>query len=319
MKALSERAVKLAVIHALGLAALAAVAADPVRSADGRIQNRAHAAQGAPSSETAGTAAGTGETVREFEDIRATKLMGIVVRTPRGEPLGKVEDLVVDLGNARARYAVVEFEAPHFVQKKLFVYPIAALRPSIDGEFLELDVEKGTLAASPGFTGERWPGWSDEGYRRDLDARFGLTHEPDVGRADQRDGRTGRLIRASKVVGKPVKDVQGKDIGELVDLVVTIRTGGIRYTVVAFDKPWSIDDKLVAFPLRAFRLPLDRDELRVDVSRETIARAPGFTPRQWPMANINSNAWIGEVDRFAMTVIDPRSDRRSGRNARPLR
>ena len=30
-------------------------------------------------------------------------------------------------------------------------------------------------------------------------------------------------------------------------------------------------------------------------------------------------AWIGEVDRFAMTVIDPRPDARSGRNARPVR
>src|SRR5690606_4321095 len=106
--------------------------------------------------------------------------------------------------------------------------------------------------------------------------------------------------------GGDVRDAQGKDVGDLTELVVDVRSASVHYAIVAFDKPWSIDDRLVAVPLRAFEID-DKGRLRVNVAREAIASAPSISRRDWPKANLALNAWIGEVDRYALSLATPAS------------
>ena len=55
-------------------------------------------------------------------------------------------------------------------------------------------------------------------------------------------------MRATKYLGKDVHDARGKEIGELADFIVNIRSGKVHYAVLAFDKRLSTDEKLVAVP-----------------------------------------------------------------------
>lgn len=234
------------------------------------------------------------ETVRQYNDARASKLIGMFVRNAANEKLGQVKDLIVDLDNARVHYAVLEFEGAIFAGKKLFVYPLIVFKASPDGEHLVLEADKGKLAAAPAFASDRWPNWNARS--KEIDQHFGLPpSETDVGT---------RWARVSQFIGSDVRDARGKDIGDLVELVVNLRDARVHYAVVAFDKPWSIDDKLVAVPLRAFDVR-DKGQLQVKVAREVIARAPSVTRSEWPRANLAHDAWIGEVDRYALAMISP--------------
>ena len=235
------------------------------------------------------------ETVRQYNDLRASRLIGMFVRNQANERMGQIKDLIVDLDNARVLYAVLEFKGEFFVSKKLFAYPMTAFKSSLDGEHLVLGIGKGKLAAAPGFSPDQWPDW--HARSKEIDRDFGLTPPTET-------GPNKRLVRASRYLGSDVRDTRGKDVGEIIELVVSLNSGKIHYAVVAFDKPSAIDDKLVAVPLSAFDVS-SKGQLRANVSREVIADAPSITRSEWPRANLSKDAWIGEVDRYALAMITP--------------
>ena len=241
-------------------------------------------------------AAAPSETIREYKHVRASRLIGMYVRNPANEKMGQIKDLIVDLDSARVHYAVLEFEGQVFVSKKLFVYPLTAFKPAADGEHMILAVEKGKLAAAPGFSSDQWPNW--HARSKAIDQYFGIVSPSEPGAG------TRRLVRASSYLGSKVRDPQGKDIGDLTELVVDMSSGAVPYAVVVFDKPWSMDDRLVAVPLKAFDVD-DKGRLHVNVPREAIASAPSISRRDWPKANLSQNAWIGKVDRYAVSLSSP--------------
>lgn len=234
------------------------------------------------------------ETTRRYHDVRASRLIGMFVHNPANEKMGQIKDLIVDLERGRVHYAVLEFEGAVFAGKKLFVYPLSAFKPSSGGEQLVLAVEKGKLAAAPGFAPDHWPNW--HARSQEIDRYFGI--------APSAAGAQRRLVRASASLGSDVRDPQGKDVGDLTELVVDMNSAAVRYAVVAFDKPWSLEERLVALPLKAFSVS-DQGQLRVNVTREVIASAPGISRRDWPKANLSQDAWIGEVDRYALSLTAP--------------
>jgi sporulation protein YlmC with PRC-barrel domain len=88
--------------------------------------------------------------------------------------------------------------------------------------------------------------------------------------------------RASKVIGKDVRDIQGKRIGEVQDLVVDISHDRIQYVVLSFGGVMGVGDKLFAFPLSSFRNPTTSDDLVLQVAKESLKKAPGFDRAKWP-------------------------------------
>jgi sporulation protein YlmC with PRC-barrel domain len=206
-------------------------------------------------------------------DMRASKLIGKDVRNADGESLGEIKDLMVDLKGERVHYAVLSFGGALGLGDKLFAYPVSAFHAGAGKDDLVLNVSKEKLKDAPGFDKDTWPEWSKDNYRRDVDRYHG--YKTRVASA--------QLMRASKLIGKNVDDRAGKDAGKINDLVVNLGTGRVRYAVLEFDKAWSLNDKLVALPMRAFTVPGDSDkDLVVNVSRERISMAHTFDKNNWP-------------------------------------
>lgn len=280
----------LALRCALVLALPAPASADPASIFLGPAAQQLAQAASADSRRTVAPS----ETVRQYNDVRASRLIGMFVRNPANEKVGQIKDLIVDFAASRVHYAVLEFDGKVFAGGKLFVYPLSAFNPSSDGEHMVLAVEKAKLAQAPGFEADRWPNWNARS--KEIDRYFGI--------APSDSGTARRLARASRYLGSDVHDPQGKDVGDLTELVVNVNDGTVRYAVVAFDKPWSLNERLVAIPLKAFAVN-DDGQLRVNVSREAIAKAPGISRRDWPKANLSQNAWISAVDRYALSLTTP--------------
>jgi sporulation protein YlmC with PRC-barrel domain len=227
-------------------------------------------------------------------NMRLNQLIGKDVRNAQGEDLGDIKDVVVDLNNGRVHYVVLSFGGFLGLGDKQFAYPLKVFKPAADRDELVLNVDKERLKKAPGFEQAREPDWNRPEYRGQVDKYFG-----DMVQVEPRPNM--RLIRGSNLIGKDVNGSDGKQLGEIEDVVVSLIDGDVRYAVLAFDKSWSLGEKRFVFPLKAFK-PGQRlqDDFVLDVNRERLARVPSFERNQWP--DINSARWNADVDRYLITA-----------------
>ncbi|GAB3552561.1 hypothetical protein GCM10027343_38240 [Noviherbaspirillum agri] len=212
-------------------------------------------------------------------DVRASKVIGKNVENAEGESLGEIKDLIVDLGSQRVHYAVLASGGALGLGEKLFAYPMSAFKSEADGDKLVLNIAKDKLKDAPGFDKDKWPDWSDNRYRGEVDRYF----KSETAKAAP---RSAKMVRASELIGKSVDDRSGKDAGEMEDLVVNMNNGRISYAVLDFDKAWSPDDKLMPMPLTAFTFPTDKKkDIVLNVARNQIDMKRGFDENDWPDIN----------------------------------
>jgi sporulation protein YlmC with PRC-barrel domain len=107
--------------------------------------------------------------------------------------------------------------------------------------------------------------------------------------------QTNYTYRTSMLIGMQVKNLEGKDIGTLEDLVVDVRSGQVRYGVLSFGGILGIGDKLFPIPWRELSLRFQENEsfLVADVSKSFLDKAPSFARDQWPDMN---HDWIATLE-----------------------
>lgn len=218
-------------------------------------------------------------------DQRATQLIGKDVRNAQGEDLGRIEDLIVDVANDRLVYAILSFGGVLGLGDKLFAYPVEFFDNAGGSDKLVLKVAKEALKDAPGFDRQRWPDFGQRTYRDQIERYFG-TSTP----ASPRIAPGQRLTRATTLLDKDVKDRQGREVGEIEDMVVNITSGRVRYVVLDFDKAWSPNDKLVSLPMKALIVPRTvKNDLVLNVDTGRMDATGGFDDDRWP--DLNDPAW----------------------------
>jgi sporulation protein YlmC with PRC-barrel domain len=247
----------------------------------------------AADSTTPGTATHTQSQNKMMSDRRASDIIGADVHNQRGEALGEINDLIVDVNNGRVYYAVLSFGGIAGMGDKLFAYPLRAFKPASDRDELVLNVDQSKLQAAPGFRGDRWPDWNDNGYRRDVDRYYGDT----VG---VKPLPNQRLVRATELLDADVVQPDGNDIGEMQDLVVRLSDGKVRYAVLSLDDSWGLDDKLVVMPMKALRVGSDVEQVTLTPDRQMIHSAPAFSENHWP--DLNDRAYRDRVDAYVAAL-----------------
>jgi sporulation protein YlmC with PRC-barrel domain len=93
--------------------------------------------------------------------LSASTISGDSVVNPQGEDLGKIEDLMVDIGAGRVAYAVLSFGGFMGMGDKLFALPWESLQLDAENHRFILDVPKNRLENAPGFDKEHWPDMAD--------------------------------------------------------------------------------------------------------------------------------------------------------------
>jgi sporulation protein YlmC with PRC-barrel domain len=106
--------------------------------------------------------------------LSATTLIGDPVRTPDGDDLGKIEDLMIDLDTGCIVYAVLSFGGFLGLGDKLFAIPWSALTVDLEEKCFRLDVDKETLQEAPGFNKNHWPQADDFGMVATVYAYYGI-------------------------------------------------------------------------------------------------------------------------------------------------
>jgi sporulation protein YlmC with PRC-barrel domain len=103
---------------------------------------------------------------------RVSKIKGMTVKNPRGETLGKIHDVVIDLGENKIAYSAVSYGGVLGVGAKLFAVPCDAfklktltLNPS--ERVLVLDANKQDFETAPSFDTNSWPPRADMRWKKD--------------------------------------------------------------------------------------------------------------------------------------------------------
>jgi len=107
------------------------------------------------------------------EVLSASTLIGDNVRNMNGEDLGKLEEIMLDLDEGRASYAVLSFGGFLGVGDKLFAIPWDALSVDTENEEIVLDIQKEQLENAPGFDKDDWPKTTDRDWLVEVYSYYG--------------------------------------------------------------------------------------------------------------------------------------------------
>ena len=96
----------------------------------------------------------------------------------KGENLGAIKEVMLDLENGSVAYAVLSFGGFLGIADKLFAVPWNALTlklETLDKRFI-LDVEKERLETAPGFDKDNWPDMADESWISSVHSYYETRH-----------------------------------------------------------------------------------------------------------------------------------------------
>lgn len=96
---------------------------------------------------------------------RASKIIGTSVKSPKGDELGEISDLVLDPETGQVAYVVVSFGGGSGGGVKLFAIPWKALYWGGNKVHYILDFDSSIITSSPGFNAKHWP---DSSNKRDI-------------------------------------------------------------------------------------------------------------------------------------------------------
>lgn len=106
-----------------------------------------------------------------------------------------------------------------------------------------------------------------------------------------------RDMRASELIGATVQDSQGRELGEVQDLIVDATNHRADYAILAYGGVLGFREKLFAYPIERFQAVRSGDEemLVLNVTEEELKNAPGFDRSNWP--SFGDSGYRGEVDK----------------------
>jgi sporulation protein YlmC with PRC-barrel domain len=120
------------------------------------------------------------------------------------------------------------------------------------------------------------------------------------------------VTKATNLIGKQVTNLEGKDLGEIKDLVINWRGGGyVEYAVLSFGGFLSLGDKYFAVPWEAMYLSSDKEHFILNVKEERLKNAPGFDKDNWP--DMSSSDWAMVVYQFY--GLNPNTSRSASRSS----
>lgn len=107
--------------------------------------------------------------------LTATSIIGDKVENPRGESLGKIDNLMVNLLDGEVEYAVIEFDAFLGIGGKLFAIPFKELQVDPVKEIFILNRDKNYLKDVPGFDKTHWPDTNAHTYFSEVNTHWNAT------------------------------------------------------------------------------------------------------------------------------------------------
>lgn len=198
-------------------------------------------------------------------ELRASRLEGMQVVNSKGEDIGDINEIVIDLNSGRVHAAVIGFGGFLGVGEENYAFAMSDLSPGKNPGQVVMNVDKQALENRDGFSKSQWPGMDDEYW-----GRVGGKQAAAGGSQAQKVN----LVRASELIGKNVQDKSGEQVGELRDVVVGLQNGEVKSFVVGVG-----DRGPAVVPADSLRMSGTDDRLVLDMSAEQLRSQAQQQPR----------------------------------------
>lgn len=110
-----------------------------------------------------------------IKSLPSKKLVGVKVNNLKGENLGTVDDLVIDLQSGKVAYVALSVGGVLGIGDKLFAVPYEEFRTAHDSNnniSFVLDASKERLENAPGFDKSHWPDFASPEWRNQVDTYY---------------------------------------------------------------------------------------------------------------------------------------------------
>jgi len=152
-----------------------------------------------------------------------SQLQDMKVVGAKGEDVGSVSDVILDLSNQRVHAVVIESGGWFGIGGNNYAFPVSDLKPGKQRDQLVLNVPKQKLENKKGFAKSQWPGLDDEYW-----TQTGNGAAASGGTQKESGGSQTNLVRASELKGKQVQGKTGEEIGEVNNVIVGLNDGRIH-------------------------------------------------------------------------------------------
>ncbi|TGC10711.1 hemerythrin domain-containing protein [Methanolobus halotolerans] len=116
--------------------------------------------------------------------LSASSINGDKIVNNKGEDLGDIKDVMIDLESGSIAYVVLSFGGILGIGDKLFGVPAETLHKKPDEHAFILNVDKDRLENAPGFDKDNWPGThgvDHQEYIRNIYSHYGYEQRPSQG------------------------------------------------------------------------------------------------------------------------------------------
>ena len=96
------------------------------------------------------------------------------------------------------------------------------------------------------------------------------------------DGPGPHLMGADTLIGTNVFIHEGLNLGDIKEIMLDMRTGGVSYAVLEFGGFLGLGAKLFAVPWSALTLDTVYKRFIVNMTKVQLEKAPGFDKDDWP-------------------------------------
>ena len=216
-----------------------------------------------------------------FRIQKASDLIGKPVQNPDGERLGEVQDLAIDGEHGRVAYVVLSFGGFLGMGEKWFAIPTESLTLPKSAKHFVLAMEKDRLKSAPGFNKDKWPAMGDSKWGMQTHEFYGV--QPYW--ITEGEGSTSAKLhieKASEIIGRPVQNGQGENLGAIKNLVIDPDRYRVSYAVLTFGGFMGFGDKLFAIPNGAMQMLNSENYAVLAMDKDRLKDAPGFDKDSWP-------------------------------------
>lgn len=110
----------------------------------------------------------------------ADTLNGNDVYNLKGEDLGDIKEIMLDMRSGRVAYGVLSFGGFLGMGEKLFAVPWSALKLDTVNKRFTLDVDKDRLESAPGFDQDQWPNMADPTWAKGVHDFYGAAYRKET-------------------------------------------------------------------------------------------------------------------------------------------
>ncbi len=228
---------------------------------------------------------------------KSTEVIGRPI-TSKGENIGKVEDLVVDVNSGRVIYGIGTMSS---TSDKLYPIPWPAGRYSVASRTYELPVETVRLETMPTFTTKEVPNFADPEFATRTYTSYNQTpywktqktivrtsDKPVTAYTERWTQPPTTAHRVSELRGRTIRTADGATLGQINEVVLDPESGRILYAVT------TRDGTSVPIPWSALRV--DNNDFVLTITADRWKAAPVIETERW--TNLAEPQWTQQVYRY---------------------